>query len=737
MNKLDFLRARKAAVTALNVQAEQAADAIAAKLANRELIPNEPAPTGTLDKLAFRQKIANTALGMEMRELPYATEVDRIVNMPVILPMDKNEFEEFCRQNMLAEAYDNGKRFFDVQAEGISAWLMYDGAFCPVGVGFGKTLMSLAIAAIAHSQKDHKRGLLLVPPQVLGQLVETDIKWARSMIPMGMPIHILGGRDSATRRAMCKRKNKGLYIMPYSFLSVRDTTEMLFDMDPSYIICDEAHNLANRQAARTKRLMDFVEKRKPKGVMLSGTITSKSVRDYFHLIKWALGDFNPLPNTISLANEWATVIDAQATGTYGENTGETKGASGPLLPLIRWAQRQFPDERWTENIPGFRAAYKKRLTTAPGVVSSGDATIGTSLIIANRPVTNPEASPGFVEMERHVKKIEDEWVTPNGDEIEHAIHKWKWLYELSSGFYNELSWPTPEKFADRRRISMEQAKEVLERSQEYHRAGQVYSSALRKWLEKNHKPGIDTPFLVGGDMAKHGSKNVGNDLYKLWADHKGLDFEGRIERDSRAIRVCSYKVDMAVLWAKGEMPNGDGLPKGEGGIIWVFHQAVGEWVFDCLVAAGVDAIHCPAGADYNTKILDPQNAKKVVVASIKAHGTGKNLQHFQHNYFMQWPRASVEAEQTIGRTHRNGQKADELIMWTNLTNEFDQLNFAACLNDSLYIHQTTGNRQKLIYATYDPTPKIFPSAVLRERGDKHVRILTREQQQALNERFAK
>ena len=101
---------------------------------------------------------------------------------------------------------------------------------------------------------------------------------------------------------------------------------------------------------------------------------------------------------------------------------------------------------------------------------------------------------------------------------------------------------------------------------------------------------------------------------------------------------------------------------------------------------------------------------------------------------MQWPRPAVDAEQILGRTHRNGQMADELIVHTNITSLFDQLNFAACLNDSLYIHQTTGNRQKLIYCNYDPLPKIFPASVLRERGLDPT-LLSRKQQAELNERF--
>lgn len=155
---------------------------------------------------------------------------------------------------------------------------------------------------------------------------------------------------------------------------------------------------------------------------------------------------------------------------------------------------------------------------------------------------------------------------------------------------------------------------------------------------------------------------------------------------------------------------------------------------EALVAADIDVLHCPAGKAFNSLICDPANAHRLVVASMTAHGTGKNLQHFQHQYFVQWPRSANIAEQTLGRTHRNGQKADELVVVTNSTLFFDHLNKAACINDALYIHQTTGTRQKLIYGTYDPIPKIFPPEVLRERGLQN-RILDTSQRTMMHDKF--
>ena len=655
------------------------------------------------------------------------SEIRRIIGMPMVFDMDSTEFEVYCRENIIASAYDAGFRLWPVQAEAVAAYELYNGLFAPIGVGWGKTLVTLMIANKAYLSGTRKIALL-IPPEILAQLVGTDIAWARVRVPISYPIHILGGKDLRTRRALCKSDKKGLYILPYSLLSTQDTVDNLNDIKPDLIICDEAHKLKNRSAARTNRLFNMIETRKPAGVCLSGTITQKSIKDYYHLIKWCLNRHCPLPLSTHLANDWSVVLDSAATQNGNQWVSETH--QGPLLPLIDWARNHLPGNGpYQENVAGFRKAYEARFRTSPGVVSSGDSDIGTSLTLCNNPVIVNEAYPGYKKLEELGKRVTDEWLTPNGDEIDHAIHIWKWLNEIyGAGFYNELTWPDSETYATRKSISLDESTGILLKAKEHHSYGQIYTKALRQWLERNATPGIDTPFLVGSEMSRNGPDNVGRDLYNTWRDWKDLDFEGRPDRDSRAIRVCDFKVQACVTWAT------QFADKEYGCIIWYYHQAIGLWLKEQLDRLPTEIVHCPAGERFNAQIVDKKNANKIVIASMTAHGTGKNLQHFEHQYFMQWPRQAHVAEQTLGRTHRNGQMADELRVHMNLTSLFDQLNFAACLNDALYQQQTTGTRQKVIYCNYDPLPKIFPSGVLHERG-LQTKTLSRAQQAILNERF--
>lgn len=49
-----------------------------------------------------------------------------------------------------------------------------------------------------------------------------------------------------------------------------------------------------------------------------------------------------------------------------------------------------------------------------------------------------------------------------------------------------------------------------------------------------------------------------------------------------------------------------------------------------------------------------------MIASVAANGTGKNLQAWNKNLIVSCPTGAAVWEQLLGRTHRQGQKADEV-----------------------------------------------------------------------------
>lgn len=656
------------------------------------------------------------------RKSPEQFEMERILRLPVVRMLEGDDLEEACRDLMLSRPFNNGKRLFQTQASAIRAYDECGGGFFPIGVGWGKTLISLAIADHAYL-KGFRKILLLIPPSVVGQLVKVDIPWARGMIPLNVPFHILGGRSRRMRQQMAESGRSGCYIMPYSLLSTTDANDVLTAIDADCVIADEGHQLKNRRSGKTKRLLHFMRERAapPEVTVMSGTITSKGIDDYHHLIVPALKNNVPVPRSANMAWGWGQIIDS---GSVIQSQAQT----GPLLPIMRWAKRVEPAKKFKFNVSGFRDAYRLRLTTAPGVVATGDNEIGVSFGIENDPVQNYEESEGWLELNELMRMVQEEFVTPNGDEIDHALHTFKWMLELSAGFFNELIWPTPEELSTKRGISQVEARELLEASQKHHAAQQDYNKMLRRFLQES-PIGMDTPMEVARLINQDPKRLRYPDLVDAYWTMENLVFEGMPQRYGRAVRVCPYKIDGAVSWAR---QNADGC------ILWVYHQEVGKWLVEALQAAGLDPLYCPAGAnDEITAVGDPKRGGKgdrITVASIAAHQVGKNLQAFQKQRFVQWPRGARMAEQVLGRLHRNGQEADYVAAVVSNTIIFDHVLFAACLNDAIYTHQSTGPRQKMVYATYDPLPMIFSPEFLREQGSA-AKILTAEQRQMLHERF--
>lgn len=639
-------------------------------------------------------------------------EIARICCLPVPEKLTLEEKERFHKQNSNVMAYQKGFRFLEPQMEAIAQYNKYKKGFFPIGVGWGKTLICEIIASLAYEDGIDKI-MLLIPPNVYTQFMRRDIPWARNKVPITVPFHGLGAKSKRQRYAIANSGRRGCYVVPYSVLSREDARSIVEAIEPKLVICDEAHYLKNPKAARTKRLLAFIKDRSVAGVCLSGTITDKSIRNYHHLIRWCLGEHCPLPHSPITAGEWSLIIDADAAPSASQ--------TGPIMPLVHWARANFPNEEIPLGISGFRHAYRLRLTNCPGVTVTGDQEIGTSLTFHNIPSPYEMGQ----ECKELIRQVEDDYITPNGDPIDHAIHTWRHLYALNHGFWHKLYWPAPEVFARNHKCAIVEAERRIQEGKDHHEAHNEYTKALRSWLSNTNRAGLDTPMLVGQYMEQHKGKGLPYELYHLWKTAKELEIDGMAVRYKEPIYVDDFKVKAAVDWAKDHPRKA---------IIWYYYDGLGRWLISELQKAGIDAHWCPAGREHNDYIMNPAAAGRVVVASMSAHGTGKNLQHFQHVYYAQWPRSAIMAEQSIGRVHRKGQEADEILADQCLTTQWDRLNLAACLNDALYISQSTGQRQKVIYGNYDPLPEVYPSEFLRERGFQNKR-LSLQQQQDLMDRF--
>ena len=99
-----------------------------------------------------------------------------------------------------------------------------------------------------------------------------------------------------------------------------------------------------------------------------------------------------------------------------------------------------------------------------------------------------------------------------------------------------------------------------------------------------------------------------------------------------------------------------------------------------------------AGADASPSKED------IILCSIATQGTGKNLQHYNTNITITMPTNGKELEQQIGRTHRPLQFADSVwFYYFDHTESLDKC-MNDCIADAMYIEDTNGGQQKILYA---------------------------------------
>jgi len=494
-----------------------------------------------------------------------------------------------------------------VQSEMLQAIEECGGAVCSVGVGHGKTLPSF----LAGTALGVEKTLLLVPPALVEQ---TRVELERFRPHFKIP--------------------PNLGVLSYGKLSVASGTDVLERLSPDLIVADECHMLRHASSARTKRVLRyFREHPDTHFVGLSGTLTSKSLLDYAHLVELALRNGAPVPLQYIELTSWASCIDV-----HGDPAPSDLGVVRPLI------------EAWAPQEKSARVAFQRRFSTAPGVVVTQDQSAACSLYI--RLDDEVKVPPT---LEEEIARLEKTWTTPGGEELEDPLSLARHRRHLISGFYYEWDWPDD-------------------------KVDYVWLDARKEWhinvrrVLTRAKEGRDSPLLV----ARWADSGECRDLELLRAWETWKEVKDRPVPPTKTIWVDQYLVDYILEKA---------LNSKEPAIVWTSQRAF----FEALKARGLPA--------YGPGSSAPKKPETCVM-SIRAHGTGKNLQAWSRNILTVFPPNGSEVEQLIGRTHRPGQEADEVIVDFFLPHPSVEEDIAKALEGSKYIEETQGTRQKLLVGNW-------------------------------------
>jgi hypothetical protein len=450
-----------------------------------------------------------------------------------------------------------------------------------------------------------------------------------------------------------------LEIVSYEKLSREGGTRYLQKLQPDLLIFDEVHKLKNKDAAVTRKISAWMRTfSETQVIAMSGTITKRSLLDFAHVLRWALPTGCPLPQSLKELEAWAAAVDEIKNYEQRVQTGP-----GALTSFCTPQEKQ-------QGLAGVRAGLRRRIQETPGVVASKGQSVATSLNISLVLVDEYNGK-----IKQHAAKLHS-GVLPNGqvfvidgnENSPQALQaRWRIMRTLTSGFWYEWDPRPPQDWLDLR---------------------SSWKKTVRRLLEE-HIPGLESEALVVKAAMQRKLGLGAYDLYEEW----------RKVRDKHRWNVVPVWEDDCVIqrvaiWAKKHS-----------GLIWVSEVALGQRLQQDL---GLPYFHEMGKDDLGRAVetMDPSNGS--VVLSVASNSEGRNLQVWNENLVISPPPTGNTWEQLIGRTHRQGQLADEIWVDVLIGCEVEMQCWQQAMKDARYADGLEGPK-KLMYATIDQTFRAPPS----------------------------
>lgn len=576
----------------------------------------------------------------------------------------------------------------------------------PIRVGGGKTLISL----LAPNVLGLRRPLLLLPASLVAKTeAERAVLMRHWQIPRNIRIQSYEGLG----RAACA-----------NFLNL---------YNPDGIIADEAHRLKNRRAACTRRVVRFMKEHPDtKFIAMSGTFMKHSLRDFGHLMAWSLGEGAPIPLEEGELDEWADALDEKVNPL----TRIKPGVLGADLTSAR---------KW----------FQGRLVETPGVVTTqGDGVVCSLYVRAMDYDVNTATEANFA-------KLRGEWCTPDGWALAQAVDVWRHARELALGLH--YIWFDDRRFREcltkiQNKGRLPIANGVCKRVTEFLR--QIMNESVEDRKDSVRSVGSEVTRSEGSRLIttieqgkyedffaglvtcpSHVSETLLKvcpelsdifeelrrasrppdawlDARKAWAkfardtiknsDHLDSelmvvnacdrgDLDDELLLAWRAVKDSFEKHSKPVWHDDGALVACERWMNENPGIVWCEHIFFAEELSRRTGAPYFAA----GGLDRQGNAIERENGRRPVIASVASCGTGRNLQMFSRNLITSCPTGADQAEQLLGRTHRDGQESDEVTFDILLGCAEHWCAFDKARKDAQMHQDVLGQPQKLLLADCD------------------------------------
>jgi len=599
------------------------------------------------DSLQEKRETTHPILGRQRPPVRSSADLVRILQIPTRIPVDLDGLRGQALVQLMSRRLERANASCVCQSrlgrpcirelKPAQAWALYEaplagGLLAPIGVGHGKTILDLLMPLV---MPRCSLAVLLIPPNLREQLLREYLAlrehfYVPSLI-VGETGYVVPGKPV-------------VHVIPYSRFSRQESTDILSQLRPDLVIADEAHKLRYHDTATTSRVLRyFADNPATRLCVWSGTLTSKSIKDYAHLSKIALKQSSPLPHDWGNVEEWAVAIDP----------------SDWLAPMGALKKLCQADE-------SLHQGFHRRLTSTLGVVSTKASSVDASLTFQER-----KAPPLPESLKNHLTNLRESWVRPDGEELIDALSVARVARELSCGFFYRWKFPRgePAELIDRwfecRKAWHKELRQKLQDRREYLDSPLLCSKAAIRSLQ-----GYDGPLPTWESL-----------FFLPWLEVKDL-----VQPESEAVWVDDFLAKDAADWALKTR-----------GIVWYEHSAFGHKV------SALSNLSCHGGGqDAEQKIL-AETGRKSIIVSIKAHGTGRDgLQHkFDTQLVANPPCQGAVWEQLIGRLFRMQQKSDEVVTYVYRHTPEMRDAIDTALAQARYIEGTMGTKQAMLLASYN------------------------------------
>jgi hypothetical protein len=587
---------------------------------------------------------------MDIHNHRLSADMERIVNLPIKPDNDWAGWPVFDSLYRSGNHEDSPYQLNQLQRVALATLKQSGGLLAMLPVGWGKTLLGLLCPVVVKASKP----LYLTRSQNLDTVAEQfSLFYPHFNIPDNFQFYGYEGH-----------------------LSRAEFAEVLAEYKPDCVIADEAHKLRRLESARAKRFVRYFQECeavnfKPTCVVMGATFSLRGIREYEHLARIALRENSPLPIDTNELEAWASVLDAGMDALLGDLI--------QLQPLagFNWDAgmvRRFGQANSTDIRSNYREAFRRRLYTCPGVVTTSEPSVECSLSIhkwgqVQTPREVDDAISNmiqFPELFGLLPPTDVQSPEAYADYIQTFVMEKE--NQIRHGFYYTLDWPGG----------------VID--MDYINARSKWGRALAAELGTFSQAGYDSPALI-----VHAIKTGKQTNPELVSAYRGWLRESvKPEPPRKIVWLSDFLIDLVGKWLHTRTTNTEHC------IVWTHYTEFGE-----RCAKKLKIPYHGAGS-----VKPVANS---VVVSIAAHGVGSNLQFYQKSLLTGCTMGGAALEQLIGRYHRQGQQGDECTLDILLHTDRYKRKWSEAQEEAKYLQETTGQKQKILFADMVKEGGRFPN----------------------------